>query len=84
MEPLSEAVAKQVCSSVVGENARCVFDVMVTGNAGFATTYALRQGLQANPATGATTEPCNRTLVLILGGLLLLALILLLICWLRR
>jgi hypothetical protein len=82
VEPLSELVARQVCRSVIGENAHCVFDVMVTGNAGFATTYALRQGLQANPAT--TTKPCNRTLVLILGGLLLLALILLLIIWLRH
>jgi len=84
VEPLSEAVAKQVCQSVTAENARCVFDVRVTGNAGFATTYALRQGLQANPAPATTMKPCNWTLVLILGGLLLLALILLLICWLRR
>jgi lysyl endopeptidase len=84
VEPLSEAVAKQVCQSVTAENASCVFDVRVTGNAGFATTYALRQGLQANPATETTTKPCDRTLLLILGGLLLLALILLLICWLRR
>ena len=81
VEPLSEPVAKQVCSSVTGENAHCVFDVMVTGNAGFATTYALRQDLQANPVP----KPCdNRTLVWILIGLLLLAVILLLICWLRR
>lgn len=80
VEPLSEAVAKQVCQSVTGENAHCVFDVTVTGNAGFATTYALRQGLRANP----TTKPCNNRLVLILGGLLLLAVILLLICLFRR
>jgi hypothetical protein len=83
VEPLSEAVAKQVCQSVAGENARCVFDVRVTGNAGFATTYALRQSLQANPASETTTKPCNRRLILILGGLLLLAVILLLIVWLR-
>jgi hypothetical protein len=80
VEAVSEHVAKQACQSVTGENAHCVFDVMVTGNPGFATTYAFSQGLQANPAT----KPCNWRLVLILGGLLLLALILLIICWLRR
>lgn len=84
VEPLPEAVAKQVCHSVTGENARCVYDVTITGNAGFATTYLLRQGLQSSPGTTTTAKPCDKRLIWILGVLLLLALILLLICWLRR
>jgi len=80
VEPTTEGIAKQACQPVTGENAHCVFDVMVTGNPGFATTYAFSQGLQANPAT----KPCNLTLVLILGGLLALAVILLLICLFRH
>jgi hypothetical protein len=79
-EPASELVAKQACQPVIGDSARCVFDVRVTGNPAFATTYVLSQSLQPS----AETKSCNRTLVLILGGLLLLALILLLILWLRR
>ena len=40
-EPASELVAKQACQSVIGDNAQCVFDVRVTGNPAFATTYVL-------------------------------------------
>jgi len=51
VEPASEIVAQLACQQVIGETAHnnCVFDVMVTGNPGFATTYVLSQGLQANP-----------------------------------
>lgn len=79
-EPVGEHVAKLACQAVIGENARCVFDVMVTGNPGFATTYALSQNLQATHVP----TPCNMTLLGILGGLLLIAVVLLLICMLRR
>jgi hypothetical protein len=82
--PLTDAVAKQICQSVIADNAHCVFDVTVTGNAGFATTYLLRQGLQPNPGTKTPPKPCDQRLAWILGILLLLALILLIICWLRR
>ena len=76
-EPVSEHIARQACQGVIGENANCVFDVMVTGNPGFAVTYALSQSVQATPAV---QKPCGRTLVFILAALLLLALILLLLC----
>ena len=79
-EPVSEHIARQACQSVIGENAHCVFDVMVTGNPGFARTYTLGQSIQANPAA----KLCNWTLILTLAGLLLIALIRLLICALRH
>ncbi len=82
--PLSEAVAKQVCQSVIADNAHCVFDVTVTGNVGFAITYLIRRGLQANPGTTTPPKPCDRRLVWILSILLLLALILLILCWARH
>jgi hypothetical protein len=82
--PLPEAVAKQICESVIADNAHCVFDVTVTGNAGFVTTYLLRQGLLPNPGTTTPAKPGDQRLVWILGILLLLTLILLIICWLRR
>jgi hypothetical protein len=82
--PLSEAVAKQVCQSVTWDNARCVFDVTVTGNVGFATTYLIRQGLQPNPDAPTPPKPCDQRLAWILGILLLIALILLILCWARH
>ncbi len=80
VEPTSQHVAEQACQSVIGEHARCVFDVMVTGNPGFATTYAFSQGLQPH----RETKWWNMRPVLILIGLLLVALILLLMCASRR
>jgi hypothetical protein len=81
VDPLPLPIAKQLCRSVITENDNCVYDVAVTGNAGFATSYAIRQGLQVKPPP---VKPCNMTLLLILSALLLLALILLLICVFRR
>ena len=81
VDPLPEPVAKQVCRSVIAENGNCVYDVVATGNAGFATTYTLRQGLQVKPPP---VKSCNLTLACILAAFLLLALILLLICVFRR
>lgn len=47
----TEAVAQQACRLVKGltQNKNCVFDVMVTGNTGFADTYLVSQDLQAFP-----------------------------------
>jgi hypothetical protein len=81
VDPLPEPVAKQVCRSVIAENDNCVYDVVATGNAGFATTYTLRQGLEVKPPP---VKSCNMTLAWILAAFLLLALILLLICVFRR
>jgi hypothetical protein len=52
VEPASEPFAKQACRGVVGESPydNCVFDVMVTGNPGFAATYLLSQDLVARPS----------------------------------
>jgi hypothetical protein len=51
--PVSETVANQACRLVTSVNARnnCVFDVMVTGNTGFATTYEQTQDLEPNLST---------------------------------
>jgi len=43
LEPATEAVAQRACRTVTGDaaHANCVFDVMITGNIGFARTYTL-------------------------------------------
>jgi len=80
-QPIAENVARAACQAVRGvENANCVYDVMVTGNPGFATTYALSQGV----AAGAVSETIPSRWIWILLGLLLGVLIALLICLLRR
>ncbi|GAA0720050.1 hypothetical protein GCM10009105_29100 [Dokdonella soli] len=45
VRPASERVAQKACRPVTGENTHnnCLFDVMVTGNLGFAKTYAIGQ-----------------------------------------
>jgi len=78
-------VARAACSGITGENANCVYDVMVTGNPGFATTYALGQSVQADLApaddtTGETPSNLSRLLLALLIGIL----IGLLICLLKR
>ena len=77
--PIAENLARAACQAVKGENANCVYDVMVTGNPGFAATYALSQSALA--VAGGETGPSR--LIWILLGLLLAALIALLICLLR-
>lgn len=53
VDPANPSVAEQACSQVTGANrhADCVFDVRVTGNTGFATTYL---GSQHVIQTGGT------------------------------
>ncbi len=48
-KPAKRAVAQRACREVVGKNnkADCVFDVMATGNTGFAKTYLLSQKIVA-------------------------------------
>ena len=72
---------RAACQAVRGgENANCVYDVMVTGNAGFAPTYVLSQAVLAD----AVRETAPSRLIWILSGLLLGVLIALMICLLSR
>jgi subtilisin family serine protease len=52
-EPVSRAVAQRACQAITNEETHnnCVFDVMVTGNVGFAKTYLFSQGIEAGPST---------------------------------
>jgi hypothetical protein len=80
-EPIAENLARAACQMARGsENANCVYDVMVTGNPGFATTYVLSQSVVAD----SVSETIPSRLIWILLGLLLGILIALLICLLRR
>jgi len=81
VEPMAENLARAACQAVRGgENANCVYDVMVTGNPGFATTYALSQGVMVD----AVGETIPSRWIWILLALLLGLLVALLICLLRR
>jgi hypothetical protein len=81
MAPMAESLAKAACQAVRGgENANCVYDVMVTGNPGFAATYALSQGVMAD--TVSETSP-SRWIWILLAFLLGIVLALL-ICLLMR
>jgi len=52
----TEAVATEACRLVKGQTSRnnCIFDVMVTGNTGFAQTYLWGQDLNARPPSTST------------------------------
>lgn len=66
----TQAIAEQACRLVKGvtQNSNCVFDVMITGNAGFAATYLLSQDLQAFPVTNTTQPGTNFALSLDFGA----------------
>jgi subtilisin family serine protease len=53
VQPIELRAAQQLCREVVGKNmnADCVFDVALTGEAGFAKTYLLSQQIQAGSTT---------------------------------
>ena len=55
-QPVELEVAERACRQVTGKNAHadCVFDVRVTGNTGFATTYLASQQVETG---GGTTPP---------------------------
>src|SRR5258708_39670487 len=56
VEPVSRLVAQRACRPITNDKAHnnCVFDVMVTGNPGFAKTYLFSQRIQAGPTTTTT------------------------------
>ena len=56
VQPVSRAVAERACEAVAADNLHknCVFDVMVTGNIGFAKTYLGTQQIQIGPKTTTT------------------------------
>lgn len=55
-EPASRLTALRACREVADDKTRnnCVFDVMVTGNPGFAKTYLASQQIVTGPATTTT------------------------------
>jgi lysyl endopeptidase len=57
--PASEGVAERACSRVKDANAHrnCVFDVRVTGNTGFATTYIQSQDVRTGTTTPTSPTP---------------------------
>jgi|CZKH01.1.fsa_nt_gi hypothetical protein len=56
VEGVSGRVAQRACQAITDDNLHnnCVFDVMVTGNLGFAETYSVSQKVQVGPATTTT------------------------------
>jgi lysyl endopeptidase len=61
--PVSQVVAQEACKPVTGINAHknCIFDVMVTGNPGFAGTYRLSQRIQTGSTRTTVTDDGNPT-----------------------
>ena len=53
VEPVSLEVAEDACAGIRNQKTRanCVFDVRVTGEPGFATTYLLAERIAANSTT---------------------------------
>jgi subtilisin family serine protease len=53
VQPVSRLVAERACLQVTADSLHknCVFDVMVTGNVGFAKTYLGTQQIQIGPTT---------------------------------
>jgi subtilisin family serine protease len=56
VRPVSRLVAERACRPIKAGNlhSNCVFDVMVTGNTGFAETYLVSQQIRIGPATTTT------------------------------
>jgi subtilisin family serine protease len=63
VKPVNLEVAQLACRAVVGKNRKedCVFDVRVTGNAGFAKTYLLSEKIQAGSTTTTVTDDQDPT-----------------------
>lgn len=63
VRPGSHLLAEEACRPVKGENRHndCVFDVIVTGNPGFAKTYVLSQRLEADSTTTTVSDDKNPT-----------------------
>lgn len=67
-QPASVAFAEQACRPVTGKNAHpdCVFDVTVTGNPGFATTYVGSGQVTGGGTGGGTITPAKGNLAAVL------------------
>lgn len=63
VRPVGELVAQRACRPVTDEYSRknCVFDVRVTGNPGFARTYVLSHGIQANSTRTTVSDDKDPT-----------------------
>ena len=63
VEPASRAVAERACRPITAKNAHanCVFDVMVTGNTGFARTYQLSQRVVSGSTRITVSDDKNPT-----------------------
>jgi hypothetical protein len=63
--PATKIVAEEACSRITGKNmhANCVFDVMVSGNTGFAKTYLETQRIQNDSTKTRVTDDENPTQV---------------------
>jgi len=61
--PASRLIALRACRPIRDENthANCVFDVIVTGNPGFAKTYLLSQRIRTGSTTTTVTDDKNPT-----------------------
>ena len=58
VEPATQAVAERACSQIRGKNRHsdCVFDVMVSGNPGFAHIYHFSQQIETDSTTTTVTD----------------------------
>jgi len=58
VEPATQVVAERACSRIRAKNMHndCIFDVVVTGNPGFADTYNLSQEIQVGATTTTVTD----------------------------
>src|SRR5579859_2940780 len=63
VRPASQQVAEQACRPIKDEkmHANCLFDVVVTGNPGFAKTYAFSQQIHTGSTTTTVTDDKNPT-----------------------
>jgi hypothetical protein len=65
VKPVSELVAQRACRAITNKktHSNCVFDVMVTGNLGFAETYLGTQHILAGSTRTAVTDDEDPTQV---------------------
>jgi hypothetical protein len=65
VRPATRLVAQQACRAIAGKNmhADCLFDVVVTGNPGFAKTYLASQRIQKDSTTTTVIDDKDPTQV---------------------
>jgi hypothetical protein len=65
VKPLNPKIAQRLCRDITGKNMRadCVFDVTVTGEAGFAKTYLLTQRIRTGSTTTTVSDDKDPTKV---------------------